>query len=217
MLPAVPSMFERNINSDMSLDSLKKKFSRVLPRAIRKWSSDAVEELEQFSREQLGLSPQSKPSRIPYVIFRCRTCARWGPGSQRFRFDEALSHQHLYKEKSKGGPRGGTREMSLYDRFPMGHDTHPRDIQVLRVDVKLSRRVENLIRRMGRNPDRVTYVVCGLCPPAMDFEYAVRRRVSVLSAYIVDVRLLQFTHCLGTHLTKKETEMWTRVSAKDSK
>ena len=109
----------------------------------------------------------------------------------------------------------------------MGHDTHPRDIQVLRVDVKLSRKVENLIRRMGRNPDRVTYdelrhstvkVVCGLCPPqAMDFEYAVRRRVSVLSAYIVDVRLLQFTHCLGTHLTKKETEMWTRVSAKDSK
>ena len=74
--------------------------------------------------------------------------------------------------------------MSLYDRFLMGHDTHPRDIQVLRVDVKLSRKVEDLIRRMGRNPDRVTYVVCGLCPPqAMDFEHAVRRRVSVLCIY----------------------------------
>jgi hypothetical protein len=192
LLPAVELMFKRDIDSDMSHDNLTKKFSRVLPRAIRKWSSDAVEELEQFARDQLGLSPLSTPSRIPSVIFRCRTCSRQGPCGKRLTFDEALFHHHLYDLKHKGLQRGGTREMSSYDQFltELTHSSRTRDIKVLRVDVTISRKVENLIRRMGQNPDRVTYnelrhstikVLCSLCPPqvaSMDFEHAVRRSVS---------------------------------------
>ena len=191
MLPAVSSMFESNINSGIGPDNQKKQFLRMLSPAIRKWSSDAVEELEHFAREQLGLPPRSKPSRIPSVIFQCKLCSWRGPRHQRFRFDEALSHHHLYEEKRRR-QRGNTCEMTPYDKFKsvMGHDTHPRDIRVLRVDVPVSRRVENLITRMGQNPNRVTYdelrhstvkVVCGLCPPQVearvDFEHAVRRSV----------------------------------------
>jgi hypothetical protein len=186
MLPVVPLMFESNINYEMSRNNLKE-LLRVLPRAIRKWSSDAVEELEQFARVQLDLSPLSKPSRLPSVIFRCRSCIRRG---RRLRFDEALSHKHLYKEQRNEDQRKNTREMSSYDESVMRYGKHPWNIQVLRVDVPVSRRVENLIRRMGQNPNRVTYdevrhstvkVVCGLCRPRvatrMDFEHAVRRRV----------------------------------------
>ena len=203
MLPAVRSMFESHINSEMSYDNLKKKLFRVLLRAAGKWSSDAVEELEQFAREQLGLSPLSKPSRLPSVIFQCRSCFRGGRRRERLMFDEALSHRHLYKEQRNEEQREDTREMSSYDRFVMMYGTHPRDIQVLRVDVPVSRRVENLIRRMGQNPNRVTYdelrrstvnVVCGLCrsqaaTTRMDFEHAVGRPCSILPC-IVDVRLL---------------------------
>jgi hypothetical protein len=109
-----------------------------------------------------------------------------------FRFDDALTHHHLYEEKRGEEQRGNTHTMSPYDKFKfaMGYDTHPRDIQVLRVDVPVSRRVENLIRRMGQSPIRFTYdelrhstvkAVCGLCRPQvatrMDFEHAVRRSV----------------------------------------
>ena len=190
VLPAVPLMCESNINSDTSHDDMKKALFRMLPRAIRKWSSDAVEELEQFARNQLGLPPLSKPSRLPSVIFLCKACSRQRSRCPRFGFDEALSHQHLYKEKRQDYQRDNTREMSSYDKFVMGYATHPRDIKVLQVDVTVSRRVENLIRRMGQNPSRVTYddlrrsavnVVCGLCSPQdatrMDFEHAVRRSV----------------------------------------
>ena len=195
MLPPVPSMFESYISSDISHDGLKE-LSRVLPRAIRKWSSNAVEELEQFTRGQLDLSPLSKPSRLPSVIFRCRSCFRRGPRGQRLRFDEALCHHHLYEKLSKED-RENTGKMTPYDKFVMRDGTHPRDIHVLRVDVPVSRRVENLIRRMGQNPNSVTYdelrystvkVVCGLCRPevaaGMNFEYAVRRR-----------RVRFFLHC----------------------
>ena len=189
MLPPVPSMFESHINSDMGYDDLKKKLSRVLPRAIRKWSSNAVEELEQLAREQLDLSRLSKPSRLPFVIFQCRSCFRRGPRRQRLRFDEALHHHHLYEELRKED-RENTGKMTFYDKFVMRDGTHPRDIHVLRVDVPISRRVENLIRKIGQNPNMVTYgelrrstvkVVCGLCRPEvatrMNFGYAVPSQV----------------------------------------
>lgn len=192
MLPALRSVLENNSNSDMSdhdYDELKNKLFRVLPPAIRKWSSDVVEELEQFAREQLSLPPLSKPSRLPSVIFRCTVCARSFRHHQRFRFEEVLFHQHLYKEKPKDD-KEYTGEMTLHDKLVMGQRTHPWSIQALRVDVIVSRRVENLIKRMGQNPSRVTYdelrhstvkVMCGLCRPQvatrMNFEQAVRDSV----------------------------------------
>ncbi|KAF8546172.1 hypothetical protein OG21DRAFT_1502041 [Imleria badia] len=192
MLPAVRSVLESNSNSDMSdhnHDDLKKKLFRVLPPAIKKWSSDAVEELEQFAREELSLPPLSKPSRLLSVIFRCKVCSRNFRRHQRLRFDEVLSHHHLYEEKPEGKSEN-TGEMALHDTLVMGYHTYHRNIQVLRVDVTVSRRVENLVRRMGQNPSRVTYdelrhstvkVICGLCRPQvatrMNFEQAVRGSV----------------------------------------
>ncbi|KAG8217806.1 hypothetical protein J3R82DRAFT_5970 [Butyriboletus roseoflavus] len=199
MLPAVRSLVESN-NPDMSYDDLKTKFSRVLPPAIRKWSSNAVEELEQLARKELGLLPLSKPSCLPSIIFRCKVC------HHRFRFDNALSHQHLYKEKRKE-PKN-ICEMSPYDKLLIRHDIHPRNTQVLRVDFTVSRRVENLVRRVGQNPSRVTYHE--LC------HSTVKVYVTLLNSfYITDgYPTLQFEHCLNTHLRKKETEVWTRVSAR---
>lgn len=187
MLPAVQSMLESALNSDISQDNLEKKLLRVLPRAIRKWSSDAVQELEQVALEQLCLPPSSKPSNLPWVIFRCK--ARSRSCRQRLKFDEALSHDHLYREKREEegkDKREKTDEISAYDTFIMGFSLRPRNIQGLQIDVTASRRVENLVRRMGQNPSRVTYdelrrstveVVCGLCNPKdsmrMNFEDAV--------------------------------------------
>ncbi|KAN0076990.1 hypothetical protein V8E55_010845 [Tylopilus felleus] len=181
---SLKSMLESALNSDISQDNLEKKLLRVLPRAIRKWSSDAVQELEQA---------------------RSRSCR------QRLKFDEALSHDHLYREKREEegkDRREKTDEISAYDTFIMGFSLRPRNIQGLQIDVTASRRVENLVRRMGQNPSRVTYdelrrstveVVCGLCNPKdsmrMNFEDA-------------------FQHCLGTHFGKKETEVWSRASAR---
>ena len=119
------------------------------------------------------------------------------------RFDEALHHHHLYEELRKED-RENTGKMTFYDKFVMRDGTHPRDIHVLQVDVPISRRVENLIRKIGQNPNMVTYgelrrstvkVVCGLCRPEvatrMNFGYAVRHRCAVFGSFcIVDVRLL---------------------------
>lgn len=221
-LPAVRSVVESNINSNMSHDDLKTKFFRVLHLAMRKWSSNAVEELEQFARKELALPPLLKPSYLPSVIFRCRVCHR------RLRFDKALSHLHLYNTKSKR-PKN-IRTMSAYDQYLIGCDIHPRNLQVLRVDITVSRRVENLVRRIGQNPNRITYhklchstvrVICGLCRPevatSMNFARAVCRIVQfVLHSCIVDGRpILQFEHCLDTHLEKNGTEVWTRAPARE--
>lgn len=223
MLPAVRSVVESNINLDATCDSddLKKKFARVLPSAIKKWSSNTVEELEQFARKQLGLPPLSKPSCFPSVIFRCKVCRH------RFGFDEALSHQHLYKERHAGDRPEINCNMTPYDKLLIHHHVHPRNTQVLRVDVTISRRVENLVRRIGQNPSRITYqelrhstvkVVCGLCRPdvatRMNFEHAVRRIVQFMDDRRTSL-ILQFEHCLNTHLSKNETEVWTRVSARE--
>ncbi|KAF8557232.1 hypothetical protein OG21DRAFT_1482329 [Imleria badia] len=212
MSPAVRSVLEgRTISymSDDDDDDLKKKLFHVLPPAIRKWSSDAVEELEQFAREELNLPRSSKPSRLPSVIFRCQVCFPNFRRHQRFSFEEALSHHHLHKAKSEDDDREHIGEMSFYDKYVMGCRTYPRNIQALRVDVPASRRVDNLVRRMGQNPSRVTHdelrhstvkAVCGLCRPQvatrMNFEQA-------------------FNHCVNTHLANKETEVWTRASARE--
>lgn len=192
-LPAVRSVLESYLNSDVSQDGLEKKLPRVLPRAIRKWSSNAVQELEQLAREQLCLPPLSKPSCLSWVIFLCKACSR--NCRQRLMFDEALSHHHLYRATYRED-KHTRKEIGEYDKFIMEYPTHPWNIQDLRVDVKVSRRVENLVRRMGQNPSRVTYdelcystveVVCGLCnsqaATRMDFGVAVCRSVRVFLRY----------------------------------
>ncbi|KAG9318775.1 hypothetical protein JVU11DRAFT_875 [Chiua virens] len=164
----------------MSVSDLMTKLRRVLPRATRKWSTNAVEELKKMAREGLDLSPRSKPSTLLPVIFRCRTCR------QRLRFKEALSHKYLYKVKPKSR---STRRIPPYESLLRGYSTYPRNDQVLRVDVIASRRVENLVGQLGQNllASRVTYdemiqsttgikVVCNLCHPkvatSMDFKDA---------------------------------------------
>ena len=191
MTPATRLVLESNIDLDTNVGVLKKKFRRVLPDVIRKWSSDAVQKLEQLAREQLGLPPRSKPCCLPSVIFRCKACVREKSKSRRrLRFDDALSHRHLYRDRRKEEKREATDEMSLSDKLAMRGRIYARNIHVLRVDVAASGRVENLIRVIGQNPSRVTYeglcrstiqVVCGLCQPQvatrLDFKHAVRRTV----------------------------------------
>ena len=187
MLPAVRALLESGVDPTADQDGLKKKLLRMLLPAIRKWSSGAVEELELIAREQLDLPPLSKPSHHPCVIFKCKMCSRSVKSQSRLTFDKALSHDHLYT-KEREDERGNGVEMSTYDKLVRRYHMRPRNIRVLQVDVTVSRRVENLIRRMGQNPSRVTddelrrstvKVVCGLCRPQvatrMDFDDAVRR------------------------------------------
>jgi len=208
MLPVVRSMLESNIHPDVTLDDLKlvscmeddmkKKLFRVVSQGIRKWSSDVVEELESVARERLNLTPLLKPTHLPPAIFCCKRC------THRLVFDEALSHRHLYKERRHG--KRNTSDMSIHERLLTEYEWKlPRDIDILRIDVRASRRVENLIRRMGKNPNTVTYgelyrstvkVACSLCrsPTNMDFETASE-------------------HCISAHPCN-ETEIWTRISAR---
>ena len=229
MTPAARLVLESDISFDTNVEVLETKFLRVLPPAIRKWNSDAVEKLEQLAREKLGLPPRSKPHCLPSVIFRCKACVREKSKSrQRLVFDNALSHHHLYQDRRKEDQREDTDEMSPFDKLVMRCRTYARNIHVLRVDVAASGRVENLIRRIGQNPNRVTYeelcrstvkVVCGLCQPhaatRLDFELAVRRIVRFFLCYS-RMLFLQFKHCLGAHFRNKETEVWTRVSARNA-
>ncbi|KAI9571239.1 hypothetical protein HD554DRAFT_152106 [Boletus coccyginus] len=209
VLPPVRSVLESNINLDTNLEDLKKKFLRALPSVIKKWSSDAVEALKQLARERMCLPPLSKPYCLPSVIFRCKKCARHSPPG--YTFDEAITHYHLYSWIRREDKRE-TDEMTPFDKLLMTSrcDTHGRNIHVLRVDVTASGRVENLIRRMGRHPSKVTYeelrrstvkVVCGLCSTQdatrLNFENA-------------------FEHCLDAHSTSAKTTLWTRASVRDS-
>jgi len=229
MTPAARMVLESNINFDTNVEVLKKKFLRVLPAAIRTWRSDAVEKLEHLAREQLGLPPRSKPHCLPSVIFRCKVCVRENSKSRgRLRFGKALSHHHLYQDRREEDKRRDNDEMSPFDELVMRCRTYARNIHVLRVDVAASGRVENLIRRIGQNLNRVTYeelcrstvkVVCGLCRPhvatRLDFEHAVRRIIRFF-LHRSHMLFLQFEHCLDAHFRNKETEVWTRVSARNA-
>ncbi|KAI9571240.1 hypothetical protein HD554DRAFT_2169086 [Boletus coccyginus] len=212
MAPAARLVSESNINLDTNIEALQKKFLRVLPAAIRKWSSDAVEKLEQLARDQLGLPPLSKPYCHPSVIFRCKACVRENSKNPRLRFDDALSHHHLYRDRLQvqEEKKEDTDEMTSFDKLVKRCGTYGRNIHVLRVDVAASGRAENLIRRIGQNPSRVTYeglcrstvkVVCSLCRPT------VATRLDFKDA---------FKHCLDSHFRNKETEVWTRVSARNA-
>ena len=101
------------------------------------------------------ISPLCQNPLACLAFFLCKACSR--NHHLRLRFDEALSHHHVYKDKHEEDEVEETGEMSVYDRLLMWYDTHPRDIQTLRVDVTASRGVENLIERMGQNPSKVTY------------------------------------------------------------
>ena len=189
MLPAVQSLLESAIDSDMSQEDLKERLLCILPPLIRKWSSEAVQELEQVVREQLRLPLLSQPSLL-WVIFWCEACSQ--NCRKRLRFDEALSHHHLYKEKCVEEDKDTREETGAYDKFIMEYSTHPWNIQDLRVDVNASRRVGSLVRSMGHDPSQVTYdelrrsiveVICGLCNPQdatrMKFEDAVCRTIQL--------------------------------------
>ncbi|KAG9318778.1 hypothetical protein JVU11DRAFT_878 [Chiua virens] len=192
-IPAVRSVIEDHIMSNMSDWDLKTGLQPVLFNAFKNWSADAVEELKQMARKDLDFPPRSKPSSLLPVIFRCKTC------HQGLRFNDALSHEHLYEVRPK---EHSTCSLRTYERFLRGYSIYPRNTQVLQADVAASRRVENLVRQFGRNPSKVTYeelspstrkVVCNLCPP------------EVATGMIF---IEAFEHCLHAHSEQNETEMW---------
>ncbi|KAF9237383.1 hypothetical protein BU15DRAFT_48806 [Melanogaster broomeanus] len=157
LFPAVQKVIER-VKFEFTMNTL----APMLPKLIRKWTTNTVKEVKRLAREQLGLSSEVDPSRHISVVFQCNTCRTM------LRFDEALSHSHLY-ESTLGYPNRSSRTqkncdeapevlLSSYEKLARAHyKCLPWNCSVLRVDTTSFHRINTLITMLGYDPATVTY------------------------------------------------------------
>ncbi|KAF9246218.1 hypothetical protein BU15DRAFT_70327 [Melanogaster broomeanus] len=208
MLPAVQKMFERGPKTELNMADLTYKPKLVLHKLVKRWSANAVDEVKKLARAELGLSPRVDPSRRISVIFQCKACCKM------LRFDEALSHPHLYKstldhlrtatrKRSDKASETPSYEQLARDRYLC----YPRDCNVLRPDVTVFRRINDLVEMIGYTPDTVTMddlrhsgikVTCGRCRQS--------------SQRVMDIPTA-FDHCMKAHLKTSGMLFWTVVES----
>ncbi|KAF9227553.1 hypothetical protein BS17DRAFT_391696 [Gyrodon lividus] len=203
MFPAVQKIVEHGPKAEPTTHCLMRKLKPVLPRLVREWSADAADAVKALARGQLGLSSRVDPSCHISVVFHCGMCRNM------LRFDEALSHPHLYRSTIDHNnsllplkaPKVPSYEQPVRDYYRC----LPWDCSVLRADVTFFHRINDLVKTLGHKPETAIFddlqlsgvkVTCDTCrqsrQTAMDFSAA-------------------FNHCMEGHLKTSDTLIWTRV------
>ncbi|KAF9237381.1 hypothetical protein BU15DRAFT_76096 [Melanogaster broomeanus] len=204
LFPAVRKVIER-----LRFEYTTRSFAPVLPKLIRKWSVNSVKEVKRVAREQLGLSSEVDPSRHISVVFQCKTCRTM------LRFDEALSHSHLYDSTLGYSNRSSTQKnydeapevlLSSYEQLARAHyKCLPWNCSVLRADTTSFHRINTLVTMLGYDPATVTYDDPRLSDVAVTCDSCHRSRRTVM-----DIQAAS-DHCITAHLRAPEMLGWTRV------